>query len=186
MAKRRRARPSRFIETEDDRVAIPMQTLSLTRSTDGQPPAEKIKAAVLAALLLNQPVALIASRYNLSYSTVAYWKKSFDLETPDQRVQSLSDNLMVFINQEIQNLIAISIVTSDEDWIKDQTASELSDFLNVKHNTMLKVLEAFGKAQEGVKQNTVKQIQQEIDGMKETGMSEEQILIEIEKQEKEV
>lgn len=167
-------KPSGYDNTS--RTAVVTGSLSLTRSAEPSPPAEKMKAAVLAAILLGQPVATIAARYGLSYSTVSNWKKAFDVESPEQRVERLSEDLMVFIQQEIQNLIAIAVVTSEEEWIKEQTASELADYIGVKNNTLLKVLEAFGKAQEGAKIHTIRQIEKEVDGMREVGMSEDEIL----------
>lgn len=135
---RRRNEAARMVEKPNE--------LDLNRIPSGGTRDEQIKAAVLASILLGQPVAAIAVQYNLPYQTVYNWKEAFDLTSPVNRRDRLSENLMIFIEQEIKNMVAISIATSDTDWIRDQTASELADYISVKHNSLMRVLEAFGKA----------------------------------------
>lgn len=138
--------------------------LELNRSSSETPKDEQMKAAVLAAILLGQPVAAIAAQYNLPNYTVQNWKNAFDITDPLARRDRLSESLLVFIEEELKNMIAISIATSDTNWIRDQTASELADYINVKNNIILKVLEAFGRSSDHadkLRQQAVVQIEGE-------------------------
>lgn len=135
---RRRNEAARMVEKPED--------LDLNRIPSGGTRDEQMKAAVLASILLGQPVTAIAAQYNLPYQTVYNWKEAFDITNPVNRRDRLSENLLVFIEQEIKNMVAISIATSDTDWIRDQSASELASYISVKHASLMRVLEAFGKA----------------------------------------
>lgn len=135
---RKRNEMARVVE-----LSIP---LDLNRSADGQSPNTGIKSAVLASVLLGQPEEQIAAQYDLPVATVKRWKEAFDITDPVNRRDRLSEDLFIFLEQEIKNLISISVATSDQDWIQMQSASELAAFINVKYQAIMKVLESFGRA----------------------------------------
>lgn len=109
---------------------------------------EPMKAAVLAALVVGQPAIEIAHRFGLPPATVRKWKEDFDLSDPVKRRDTFSEMMLVFVEQEIANLISISIATSDEDWIKEQKASEIAQLVAVKQDRLMEIFRAFGKVQE--------------------------------------
>lgn len=117
----------------------------LTRRLDGQSPDGSIRAAVLAALVLGESPGQIAEQYNLPVAQVEQWKRRFDITDPIQRRDQLSEQLLIFVQQKIKNLVAISVATSDEDWIHEQSASELAAYLRAEHEMLLRVFEAFGR-----------------------------------------
>lgn len=122
--------------------------LELNRRDPGAPPSEALSAAVVAALMLGQPAAVIAQRFGLPAGTVRRWEEAYDISNPLKRRDSLSEMLMVFIEQELASLMSISIATSDEEWIKSQDASELAQLIGVKQDRIMAVLGAYSKAQD--------------------------------------
>lgn len=154
-----RLRPRRkFINTIEKPVR-----LELTRRTDGDDPSEPLKAAVMAALLLGQPAAQIAHQFGLPVATVRRWEAAYDISNPIKRRDNLSEMLLVFVEQELASLMSISIATSDEEWIKDQSASDLAMFVGAKQDRLMKILEAYSRAQASRSQLQGEVIVEEID-----------------------
>lgn len=125
--------------------------LDLNRRDEDAGPSEALSAAVVAALMLGQPAAIIAQRFGLAVTTVKNWEAAYDISNPLKRRDSLSEMLMVFVEQELASLMSISIATSDEDWIKSQKASDLSQLVGVKQDRIMAVLAAYGKAQDSMR-----------------------------------
>lgn len=121
--------------------------LDLNRRDADAGPSETLSAAVVAALMLGQPAAIIAQRFGLNVSTVRKWEEAYDISNPLKRRDNLSEMLMVFIEQELSSLMSISIATSDEEWIKGQDAAELATLIGVKQDRIMAVLAAYSKAQ---------------------------------------
>lgn len=113
-----------------------------------QTPETRIKAAAQAALLLGTHPTVVALQYQLPSELVMRWKETILTAGAIGRRDKLDDMLMIFIEQEIQSLMAISIVTSDERWIRRQDAGELAQYVAVKADRVLTVLSAFGRARE--------------------------------------
>jgi hypothetical protein len=110
-------------------------------------PSEPLKAAVLAALMLGQPAVQIAHQFGLPPQSVKQWEVAYDISNPNRRRAKLDEMLLIFVEQEIASLMAISIATSDEEWILEQNAVDLSTFIATKQDRLMKVLEAFGRSQ---------------------------------------
>lgn len=110
-------------------------------------PSEGLKAAVMAALVIGTPSSQLALQYGLPLASVRKWEKEFDISDPVQREGRLGEMIMIFLEQEIASLLTISMVTQDEEWILKQSATELSTYVATKQDRVMKVLEAFGRAQ---------------------------------------
>lgn len=121
--------------------------LSLNRRSSGDGPSETLQAAVLASLVLGMPSAQVALQFGLPTATVRRWEEAYDISKPLKRRDRLSEMLMIFLEQEIASLMTISIATQNEDWILQQSATDLSTFTSVKQNQLMQLLQAFGKAQ---------------------------------------
>lgn len=137
---RRRNEAARMIETSEE--------VALVRRPDGEGPDGPIRAAVLAALLIGQPVAQVARTYNLPYHTVYQWSKAFDISNPIRRRDQLSESLLIFVQREIQSLMAISLITEKEEWVMGQNASEMAQYVAVKTEKLMAILQVFGRAAE--------------------------------------
>lgn len=133
------------------RVVKKPEELDLNRRDTDAGPSEALSAAVVAALMLGQPAPIIAQRFGLSTDTVKRWEEAYDISNPLKRRDSLSEMLLVFVEQELASLMSISIATSDEDWIKSQKASDLSQLVGVKQDRILAVLSAYSKAQDSMR-----------------------------------
>jgi hypothetical protein len=121
--------------------------LHLTRRSDDVAPSEPLKAAVMAALMLGQSAEQVAIRFGLPVTDVRRWEAAYDISNPLKRRDSLSEMLLVFVEQELASLMAISIATSDEDWIKDQNAADIAILHGAKQDRLMKILEAYSRAQ---------------------------------------
>lgn len=138
----------KIIEKPDDLTLArrPSEPLTDEDSGNNRGEVKGVKAAVLASLLLGESPGRIAKQYNLSYHLVRDWQSEFDITNPVLRRDKLSEHLVTFIEQEIKNLLAIGIITSDEKWVSWQSAGELADFVQVKSATIMQLLTAFGRA----------------------------------------
>lgn len=126
----------------------PGEEVSLTRRPSSTGPEDGIRAAVLAALLMGKPVVQIAAQYNLSRQIVHNWAQDFAITNPLERRDQLSEKMLVLVESEIESLLATSLTTRDEDWILDQDADSLAQYLAVKQNFLLGVLAAYGRVTE--------------------------------------
>lgn len=135
---RRRNETARMVEKPEE--------AELTRRPNKGKPAEVLKAAALASLILGVSPTQVAHQYGLHPSTVAGWEKKFDITNPIQRQGRLGEMFLAFIEQELVSLTAISIATSDEEWIKDQPAAELATFVSTKADRLMRLLEIMGRA----------------------------------------
>lgn len=134
------------------RVVRRPANLELTRRNDEEKPGEALRSAVLACLVLGHPIPKIAQQFGLSERVVEKWQEAFDITNPVKRRDSLSEQLLAFVEQEIAALMTISYTTMDEDWIKAQGAQELSIFMAAKQDRLMKILEAFSRAQQSRQQ----------------------------------
>lgn len=126
-----------MVETPED--------LNLIRRPDGERPSEHIKAAALAALLLGMKPSQVAKQYGISTTTAAKWERDFDITNPIERQGRLGEMFLTFMEQELISLTAMSIATSDEDWVKDQTAAELAVFWSARKDLLFRLMEALGR-----------------------------------------
>lgn len=115
---------------------------------EGTKKIEVIKAAAQAELLFGTPPGAVAARYGLPMSLTTDWKNTLTTFSAIGRRDRLSDLLLTFIEQEFKSLVAISIVTSDEKWVRRQNASDLAQFIAVKSDRLLVLLQAFGRVEE--------------------------------------
>jgi hypothetical protein len=107
-----------------------------------------LKAAAQASLLLGQSPTQISLQYGIPVNTIFQWQDTMITAGAVGRRDRLSDMLMIYIEQELKSLMAISIVTSDERWIRRQSAGELASFIAVKADRLMAMLAAFGRAEE--------------------------------------
>ena len=125
--------------------------IALSKMEDGPAKKDTIRAAAQAAILLGQPSNLVAAQYGIPLASVEAWKDVVSYTEAIARRDRLSEMLMAFIEQEFKSLMAISIVTSQEEWIIEQSAGDLAAFVAVKADRVLTLLAAFGRTQESIK-----------------------------------
>lgn len=152
MGSRPKRDPRKRPRPENVRMIKRPTRLQLTRRSEEAAPSEPLKAAVLAALLLGQTPEQVAIRFGLSVSDVRRWGAAYDISNPLKRRDSLSEMLLVFVEQELASLMSISIATSDDEWIKDQNAADLAVLVGAKQDRLMKILEAYGRAQQSRQQ----------------------------------
>lgn len=107
---------------------------------------QEVKSSVMAALLEGQSVSAVAKEYDIPKGTVSNWKRSKLPGVQSNRTQKESDDvgelLMVLLRTNIESLIAISRTTQEPDWIKKQDAAELATFFGVKHDKVVRLIDA--------------------------------------------
>ena len=126
--------------------------LTLNRREGAEGPSETLTSAVMSALMLGTPSAQIALQFGLPPATVRKWEEAYDISNPLKRRDRLSEMLMVFLEQEISSLMTISIATQDEEWIKEQSATDLSTYIATKQDRLIRILETYGRAQESTQE----------------------------------
>lgn len=118
--------------------------------SNGQSYSEETKAVVMAALLAGQSVSSCAKEYKIPKGTVSDWKR-LALEgvgsEPTQKRGGIGESLLDLVQTEIESLRQISVITRDPRWIKLQSAADLAVFTGVKHDKLVRMLEAFNDSQ---------------------------------------
>lgn len=137
------------------------EDLTLERRPAAELAGEHVRAAAMASLILGDSPKQVAEMYNLPLAAVKRMKESFDITSPINRRDRLSEALVSYLENEIKNLLAIGIITSEEDWVKWQSASELAQFLRVKHEMIAQLLQSYGRAA----QHTQELISQQLEVM---------------------
>lgn len=112
---------------------------------------DETKSAVMAALLEGQSVSSVAKKYEIPKGTVSRWKKTALSEgVREERTQKeagdIGDLLLELLRTNVESLIAISKTTQDAEWIKKQDAAELATFFGVKHDKVVRMVEALNRS----------------------------------------
>lgn len=112
---------------------------------------DETKSAVMAALLEGQSVSSVAKKYEIPKGTVSRWKKTALSEgVREERTQKeagdIGDLLLELLRTNVESLIAISKTTQDAEWIKEQDAAELATFFGVKHDKVVRMVEALNRS----------------------------------------
>lgn len=136
-------------EEDEDAVkkAVSELPFYLRNMPEGSDKSKHIIAAAQAAIILGTPVAQVAMQYGIPHNRVSAWRDTLITTGAIGRRDRLSAMLMSYIEQEMKSLMAISIVTSDEDWVMRQTASDLAHYVSVKSDRLLMLLQAFGRVE---------------------------------------
>jgi hypothetical protein len=120
---------------------------ALKAMPDGKEKKERIKAAAQASLLLGQSIGSVAIQYGLDHAQVSDWNVTVATAQAIGRRDRLGDMILVYIEQEFKSLIAISMVTSEESWVRRQDADALAHYIAVKSDRLMLLLQAFGRVE---------------------------------------
>lgn len=110
---------------------------------EGSDRSKHIVAAAQAAIVLGTPPAQVAQQYGISFARINQWRDTLITTGAIGKRDRISDMLMAYIEQEMKSLLAISMITSDEEWVMRQSASDLAHFIAVKSDRLLMLLQAF-------------------------------------------
>lgn len=117
----------------------------LRNMPEGSDRSKHIIAAAQAAIILGTPPAQVAHQFGISLPRIKQWKDAMVTTGAIGRRDRLSEMLMAYIEQEMKSLLAISMITSDEEWVMRQSASDLASFVAVKSDRLLGLLQAFAR-----------------------------------------
>lgn len=106
---------------------------------------DETKSAVIAALLEGQSVSSVAREYDIPKGTVSKWK--YQGVATQKAAVPIGDLLLELLRTNVESLIAISKTTQDAEWIKKQDAAELATFFGVKHDKVVRMVEALNGAE---------------------------------------
>lgn len=109
---------------------------------------KQMKAAMIASLYLGQSAAQISVQYNIPMNQVESVKRAFEAMQSVRNRDWLSETLMTYIQQEIKSLMAISMVTSTEEWVMGQNAGDLAMYIATKSDRLTQLLQSFGRVTE--------------------------------------
>lgn len=129
--------------THSNRSTLP---LYLRNMPEGSDRSKHIVAAAQAAIVLGAPPAQVAHQYGISLPRINLWKNTLITTGAIGKRDRLSDMLLAYIEQEMKSLLAISMITSDEEWVMRQSAAELAQYIAVKSDRLMMLLQAFARS----------------------------------------
>lgn len=102
----------------------------------------------MAALLAGQSVSSVAAEYNIPTGTVKSWRAraSTVAGVDPQKKSEIGDLLLSYLRANLAALEAQAHAFADEKWLKTQTASELAVLHGVMTDKAIRLMEAFGRA----------------------------------------
>lgn len=114
--------------------------------------SDETKAAVMAALLAGQSITDVASEYSLPVGTVKTWaasnKRRDVANVEPQKRERIGQLLMEYLEANLETLKTQTVVFRDEKWLLKQSASDVAVLHGVITDKAIRLLEAFGKAEE--------------------------------------
>ena len=115
--------------------------------------SDETKAAVMAALLQGQSVSSLAKEYNIPKGTVSNWKRKAQAEAsgvqPDRTQKSqIGDLLVEYLQANLKALRVQAEAFSDTQWLGKQDAASLATLHGVMTDKAVRLIEAFGEADE--------------------------------------
>lgn len=109
--------------------------------------SEDVRAAAMAALLAGQAVSKVAKEYDIPAGTLKSWKQRMGgPAVATEKKEAIGDLLMDLLEQNVRSLIAISEVTSDHGYLKEQSGAELATLFGVKHDKAIRMIEALNRS----------------------------------------
>ena len=103
--------------------------------------SDETKAAVMAALLIGQSAASVASEYHIPRTTVMRWKS--ENWTPKKEI---GDLILEYLVANLTTLKIQAELFSKETWLNRQSASEAAILHGVMTDKAIRILEALSKA----------------------------------------
>lgn len=113
----------------------------------GRAYSEELRGAVMAALLTGQSVSSVAKQYNLPKGTVSKWKsKAADMvesfQKSDPKKAQMGALLLDYLGEALKTLKKQVMAVGDENYIKQQPASEIAVLHGVIADKSIRLLEA--------------------------------------------
>lgn len=105
---------------------------------------EATKAAVMAALLTGQSINHVVKEYKIPRGTVASWSRNLarNHTVSSEKRERIGELIIDNVEAELETLIAMQNVFTDEKWLRRQRASELAVLYGVIKDKNMRVLEA--------------------------------------------
>lgn len=112
----------------------------------GKAHSDEVRAEVMAALLAGLSVSDVARKYALDKSVVSRIRASLDSE----KLQQVATENEIRIDQHLAEALqahlklqqAIATVCANENYLREQTASDIADLLKVSQDHSVRLLEA--------------------------------------------
>lgn len=127
----------------DEDEKLPFYLRNLPEGSDRR---KHIVAAAQAAIILGAAPANVAEQYGISFARINQWRDTLITTGAVGKRDRLSDMLMAYIEQEMKSLLAISLITSNEEWVIRQSAADLAHYIAVKSDRLLMLLQAFARS----------------------------------------
>lgn len=113
----------------------------------GTPHSEEVKAAAMAAMLAGQSINQVAKAYKLPRGTVGRWRAEISGETRTalggERAGRIGDLVLENLEAMLKATTElIQFVSSEKDWLRDQSASEVAVLIGVISDKAYRILEA--------------------------------------------
>lgn len=110
--------------------------------------SDETRAAVLASLLAGQSIGQVSREYNIPKGTVSAWKSRRGRESATQK-REIGELLLIYLRTNLEALTAQAEAFKDSTWLRGQSASDVAVLHGVMTDKAIRLLEAFGNAQDG-------------------------------------
>lgn len=117
--------------------------------------SDETKAAAMAALLQGQSVSAVAAEYDVPKGTVSGWKRQAQRRAPGvaaaatQKKERVGELLVEYLEANLAALRAQAEMFADREWLRRQSAEGVAVLHGVMTDKAVRLLEAFGRAEEG-------------------------------------
>lgn len=102
----------------------------------------------MAALLSGQSLNSVAAEYEIPKGTIKYWRgqAAASSKVDPQKKSEIGDLILAYLRANLTALEAQALVFADKTWLRDQPASELAVLHGVMTDKAIRLMEAFGRA----------------------------------------
>lgn len=105
---------------------------------------DEVRAAVLSALLAGQSINSVAREYNIPPGTISNWKNRPGIPTNgiQKRSEAIGDLLVQYLRTNLATLEKQAEFFGDEDWLRQQSASDAAVLHGVMTDKSVRLIEA--------------------------------------------
>jgi transposase-like protein len=115
----------------------------------GRPHAPEIKARAVALLATGKPASQVASEMGIPVATIRTWRQQLRRDNiigDPRKKDDLGELVFGYLHEAITTLSAQARFARDEDWLRQQNASDLAILHGVLHDKTVRLLAALQPA----------------------------------------
>jgi hypothetical protein len=108
-----------------------------------------VKARVLADLRLGESAAYLAEKYDVPAKTISNWRRSILAEIGLKKKAVIEDKMLEYLSANLETLRRQAHIFGEREFIESQPADKLGQLHGILADKALRLLSAFGEADNG-------------------------------------